>query len=266
MNDHLTEKQLLDLVDGGVAPNRADGLRAHLAGCASCREALAEVEGFVAAIAAPPAIDEDAHVRAIMTRLDAPRAVPAPARRWGRIVGAASALALAAGLVLVVANGQRGDPGFTARGGEVGASLGRDVGVTILVGLRALEPLAKGTALPADAALSAAYTNVHARPVHLLCFAVDAAGAVHWLYPAFEDPRTDPASVALERADRPRVLPTSVVLDAPAKGRLRIVTIVSEAPRHVSEIERRPAADLVAPALRRDFADASLTELEVEQQ
>ena len=207
MNDHLTEKQLLDLVDGGVAPNRADGLRAHLAGCASCREALAEVEGFVAAIAAPPAIDEDAHVRAIMTRLDAPRAVPAPARRWGRIAGAASALALAAGLVLVVANGQRGDPGFTARGGEVGASLGRDVGVTILVGLR-----------------------------------------------------------ALERADRPRVLPTSVVLDAPAKGRLRIVTIVSEAPRHVSEIERRPAADLVAPALRRDFADASLTELEVEQQ
>jgi hypothetical protein len=261
----LGEEELLSWIDGGVAPNRAEGLEAHVAGCKRCRDALEEIRTFASDLAAPVEHDADAHVAAVMARLDEPRPIAkrSPAS-WRRGASVASALALAAGVALFAAH-RRGDEGhFAARGAAAAPSLARDVGITVYTGTDALEPLAPGARLDAGAALTAAYTNVHPRPVRLLLVGVDGRGTLHWLYPAWVDPATDPSAVVLERAERPKPIPTSVVLDSPAAGTLRVVAIVTEAELHVSDVERLSAAELTRDALRRRFPDAMITELPIE--
>jgi hypothetical protein len=71
-----------------------------------------------------------------------------------------------------------------------------------------------------------------------MVFAVDAAGEVHWIYPAYLDPNTDPTSIELPPSRAEQRLPDQVELADPAAGPLRLITIVSPAPIHVSEIER----------------------------
>jgi len=187
----LTEVQILDLVDGGIAPNERAALDGHLAGCAPCRAARQELEDLVGDLAALPELDEDAHVKAIMGRLDDERPLARTTRRnrirWGLAAPLASALAIAAGALLFVQTrpSHREDPAFTARGGGSRHTLARDVGVSVRCGTKTLTPLTAGAIVEPDAAFTATFTNVRDTPAYLLLFAIDAKGEVHWLYPAY---------------------------------------------------------------------------------
>jgi hypothetical protein len=268
----LTEAQMLAILDGGIAPNRAEALSAHAAGCATCRAAVAELETFIDDLRAPSEHDDEAHVQAVMKRLAEPRErVPlgknrAQARWFARAVAGLSVAALAAGLVFVVR--ARHEPtteesSFASRGSKGVASLRRDVGTRIFAGSRSLKALTEHARLGPSTPFTAAYTNLHPSPVYLLVFAVDANASVHWLYPAYTTPKDDPTSISLERTDRERLFPTSVVLDAPAQGDLRIVSVATESPLHVSDIERRALPELTREGLERAFAGASVSELRI---
>lgn len=262
----LTEEQVFAWFDGGVPPNRASELEAHVVECASCRKLTEELRTFLGDLAASPSVDVDSHARRIMCRLDEPRprvTRPSVVRLRTAVVGLATVAAFAASLVLVVRSRHDDASEFTARGGGTVQTLRRDVGVAVHAGADARVRLEDGTVIAPDALLAASTTNIHPRPARLLLFAVDSRNDVHWLAPAYTDPSTDPESVTIERGDRPRVLPTQVVLDHPAEGLLRIVSMVTERPLHISDVERRTGEALAVSALEQAFPDASVSEIRV---
>src|SRR5258708_37355355 len=108
----LTEEQMLEMLDGGIAPNRAEGLANHVAGCATCKAAMTDLATFVDDMRAPVDADVDAHVQAVMKRLSEPRARVDGAldarRKWlAKGLGIAAAVAVAAALAV----GVRARPG-----------------------------------------------------------------------------------------------------------------------------------------------------------
>jgi len=95
--------------------------------------------------------------------------------------------------------------------------------------------------------LSVTYTNLGPEPFsYLMVFAVDAAGEVRWLYPAYEREGTDPAAVAIASGVAHAPLPDLIEHDFPA-GRLLVCGLFLRAPLAVSRVEaalgrRQPAA------------------------
>jgi hypothetical protein len=102
----------------------------------------------------------------------------------------------------------------------------------------------------------ASFSNVDGAPAYLLAYALDARGEVHWLYPAWLDPRTDPRSVTLDAALVQRALPESVVLEDVAPGPLTFVLVTTRAPLRVSSIERAPSAARTPEAVRARWPEA----------
>ena len=194
---------------------------------------MIEEAELVRALRAPVAPPVERLVARVMARLPA---APAPRRaRWPAL-----ALALAAAAVLMLYLRPRVDDWrVTARGGAP-SDLARLVGVELYALGGELVPLAPGTAVAPDTAYVAAYRHAGRAPAFALVFAVDSAGEVHWLYPAFTDPARDPLSLALAPAPLPQLLAEAVVLDAPAPGPLTLCALVTPAPLRVSEIERAP--------------------------
>jgi hypothetical protein len=261
----LTEEQLLLLIDGGIPPNQAEPLRAHLAECASCRSAKRELDLLAGDLKADVPLDTDAHVAGVMRRVAAmSESTPLEKTAFsGRALAMAGACAMAAAVFLFMgkARVEPGAPEFASRGGKGAPSLARDVGVSLFAGSSTPVRLAAGARVTSETAYTAAYLNLGMRPAYALVFAVDAARTVHWLYPAYTATTEDPASIPLAPATSERMLPTSVVLEGPALGVLRVVTVATETVRHVSDIERRPAAGLTHEALVEAFPGAAVTEL-----
>lgn len=267
--------ELSSLADGELTERRAASLREHLRGCAACQRAFQAQRDVIEALAAPAAaVDATAAVARLMARLEADerRAVttPAPsARRRGApfLAGALATAALAATIAIASLGGlsHRADEQgvFRARGGHDAPSLRRSVGVTLRPfgdgGLGAL-----AGEVDAETTYVATYRNLSPdQPAYLLAFAVDAAGEVHWLYPAYERAGQDPEALPLPYAPIERALPTSVRLDAPAPGPLRFITLIAAEPLRVSALESLTPADLGADALRRRWPGASIDEKRV---
>lgn len=266
------DDDLARLADGEATENRAAELRRHLAGCAPCRERFEGLEGLLGDLRAPVVrVDVDAHVARLMGRLGE---VPAPApgrpwsgavaalpRPWPRAVGALAAVALVAATALFAPRfvPRVGEEGFQARGGGAAPSLRRDVGVSVATLSPGLTPIAPSRPVRPDATYVASYRNARASaPAYLLLFAVDAARTVHWLFPAYEKPGDDPASVELAPSSAERPLPQAAVLDRPAPGPMRLVALVTERPLHVSDIESLPPEALTQEAIKARFSGASI--------
>jgi hypothetical protein len=258
-------QELTRLLDGELTENRAASLRAHLVTCAACAVALAAQRRLVARIAAPiPDSPSPGALAAVMSRLGGEVPVPtarSPRRVLGMLGGLAAAAALASvGVALLP--GRAPDHGaFTARGAVVEWT--RKVGVDLWVLERAPRPIAAGDRLVEGTALVASFSNVDSSPAYLLAFAVDARDDVHWLYPAFVEPGSDPASIRLDPAVVHRALPESVILEDVSPGPLRFFLVVTREPLPVSSIEsaRGPARSLAA--LRARWPDARVDELPV---
>ena len=192
-------------------------------------------------------------VARVMARLDDPPARP----RWP-FAALATAVAVAAGAVLWLALPRNGE--LTARG-TTRDELPRLAGITLFALDGELRPLAAGSRVTTATAYVAAYRNAGRAPAYALVFALDAAGDVHWLYPAFTDAATDPAAIALAPAPAPTLLADTVVLDEPAPGPLVLCSLVTAAPLHVSDIERMPHA---LAALRARWPDLDAVPVEVQ--
>jgi len=249
-------------VDGEVTANRSEALEAHAEGCSRCRAELEQLRALTADIAALPAAPDEDRVARVMHQIrrgDAPAPARASRRPLFALVGAAGLAAVATLLFLMARPSHQ--ESFQARGGPAIPSLRRNVGLSLYADGR---PLEQRAAVGPETVYTLGYTNLFQDPrdrVYLLLFAVDAAGDVHWLYPGYTDPGTDPEAILLEPAATETLLPESVLLDAPKPGPLRIVAVLGAAPLPVSAVESLRPAQLVLPSLQARWPERELREM-----
>jgi hypothetical protein len=232
-------------VDGEVTANRAAELDAHRGTCVACRSERDALAALVRDLRAPAGPPGPWMVARVMAHLD--RAVPpAPARRWP--LAAVIAAAAAVGLAVIAWPSASGD--FQSRGIGGARGIDRVAGIELYALGGALDPLGDRAVVTSATAYVGSYRNLGSRAAYALVFAIDSTRELHWLYPAFTDPASDPEAVSLGTARDPTLLAESVALDHPSPGALTFVIVVDDHPLHVSDIERlRPEARTVA-ALR----------------
>jgi hypothetical protein len=227
-----------------VAEARA--LEQHLEVCSACSGHRDAALALVGAIGRQPELEDgEAFVRDTLGRLDE-RPPKRSARSWKLLAAAAVILvALPLGYLGFELGTDRDQPGtFTARGQRAApgtARLRQQVGVEpMLVRGRDRRLLEEGQRLRPTDGLAFRYSNLTRRPLRLMAFAVDAAGEVHWFYPAYVDASTDPEAVPIEAQVRGRLLSEVVQPEGVAAGPFRVVTLVMEPSRvmTVKQVER----------------------------
>lgn len=275
--DDATRFTLLDEPD--LVPA---SVKEHVASCARCGRALDELRDLIGDVRAADAgalghaADADARVARLDAALEQLEEGEAPARLRARRPPAAggrralaaaafAAVAAAAGLALVPRTSDA-PPAFTARGTSREGGLGGldrvvDVSLDVVDATNtratALVP-AEGARASRRARLLLATTLRSPAAAHLLCFAVDAAGEVRWLWPAWTEPSDDPRSVEVASSERPVAQPTEASLDDFPEGRTQVVALFAAAPLRVSAIESLPPAELAPARLAARFPEAAV--------
>lgn len=263
------EDELAAFADADLSPEGLRRIEQHLEVCPGCAERVIALHALIADVAAKvpgPRLDVSEHVRGVMQRLDTPLA-RSPRRGWllwtGAALAAAASVALAVGLR---SSGSAGEPEpLTARGGPAAASLSRDVGLQLYAqepsGLRALEA---GDRVGASTPLTAGLRNLGNERAHLLLFAIDAQGVVHWIAPEFSAPGSDPEAAPVPPSTREQLLPSAAAFDDLAPGPLRVVAVIAKRATRVSEVESLAAGPLDADGLMRRFPRAEIRQYSLE--
>ncbi len=257
-------EELLRLIDGELTENRGSRLRSHLSTCRSCAQELEAQERLVARIAATvDGLPSPGAAQAVLRRLDAAAAPrPRDLPRWRAALLCAGGLATVAALAFVaLPRGARDGGEFRTRGAAVAWT--SKVGIEVWALEATPRKLAAGARVAQGTAFVASYSNVDTAPAHLLAFALDGEGEVHWLYPGYEDASTDPAAVRLEPRHVQQALPEAVALEGVPVGPLRIVWIISRGPLRVSSVEAPPTGERTLEAVRARFPGAVVGELVV---
>lgn len=223
--------------DGELTTNRAREVDAHLATCASCRARQQHLRALAGGIGAayPAPVAEPAFTRDVVGRLAATKPARAPRPRLA-LVGAAVALAGA----LVFFQTTTVDPGtFGARGAAepplAGPPSARNVGFAAHAegGRR----LAAGDVVAPTAGFTFRVFNHSGRAVSMMLLALDAQGEVHWFYPAFLDPATNPVSRLIGADQVALDLEEGVTPDRPAPGRMTLIGLFAAEPLDVHTVE-----------------------------
>jgi anti-sigma factor RsiW len=240
----LTEDSLLRNELGELTTNEVEALRAHLATCSRCQEKQAGIVamlGDVAQVAASrEGMDDVAFSARVGQRIRAPETAP-PARRsprWPLWAVAAGLLLLPTGFFLGAKVPWRHTTSgtFTARGGDPRPASAE----ALLVRDGKLLPLA-GKHLRATDALAVRVKNHGLRSIHVLAFARDRAGEVHWLYPAYQNGADNPFAVEIPAGANTHLLPDLVAPESPAPGDMTVMTVLLDRPIAVKEVEARLA-------------------------
>ncbi|HET9551522.1 MAG TPA: hypothetical protein VFP50_01005 [Anaeromyxobacteraceae bacterium] len=267
MTQHIDASELLQRLVGQLTEHRAAEVRAHLTDCPSCqaeqRAQLTLVDYLAAPIEEFPSADLQTRLEARIDQ-DATSGSDRRTRRSGRWALAASgvaALAAAVALVAVPALRAARQEVFLARGATT--AWADRIGVELHLVTDPPRRLDPGTVLSPSAGLMGSYRNLGAAPAYLLAFAIDARGEVHWLYPAYTTPGTDPESVRLQGQTAGAAFADSVELERPAAGPLRCVFVVTQAPLHVSAVEALPPAERAPERLRERWPDAAVSTLDL---
>jgi hypothetical protein len=231
-----SEQELVQAELGELTINQVRDLDGHAAGCSRCAQARQEIRQLTEDLAPQPS-PEDGFVQRVMASRKMAPAVAPRRRRFVPWFAAAALVLLAAGTAKVALDRAAHKDTWTARGHRGGASL--DTPATEVMVMRGgqLLPLSGQVLSPTDA-FAVRYVNPSNDTQYLAAFAVDAAGAVHWLFPEYLDAATDPPSVALAPAKDERLLPQVVALERPAPGPMRVVTLTAPEPTTVKRIER----------------------------
>lgn len=251
--------ELFQWLDGEVTTNRARQLESHVADCPTCRRELTGQQRLISRLREPPKPPDEQDVQAVMARL---RVQPSPRRSgWPPVwpVGLAAACLLGLGVLLWQTGPKSASEPFAARGGPSAPSLERHVGVDLLSAGQPPVLLRSGAALRRTTPLFARYRHLGEAPAFLLLFAQDAAGELHWLYPAYLAPGDNPRSVALPPSAKDTAMAEAVVLEHPAPGPLRVFALVSSEPLRVLDVEQLGMGALTEARLRARWPEAALT-------
>lgn len=250
---------------GELPVNRREAVRAHVDGCRRCLGERTALRTMMADLRPSRAANDDGSLFSAKV-LAAARSIPQTPRaipRHGRTRAAFFTPALAAAMVAAVwlvpkradvrppiaGETERPIAGtLAARGGpSTGERLSAEI---LLVRDGRLLPLA-GRAMRKSDALAVRVTNLSGSDMHVMAFAWDAVGDVHWLYPAYVDEHTNPRSVPIAAGSKQRLLGDVVQPDAPHAGPLRLVTLFAIGPLTVKDVEARLAQ---TPAQQRGTA------------
>jgi hypothetical protein len=245
----VDELELIRLLDGELTENLARELRDHVATCPACGPRLRTLQGLLEQLGEmgpePTSADDAAFIDAVERRLPERARRPAAAGRRRRpLVAALSVVAAAAAIALwmiprsdrsvLTPRGKSATPWHDLVAVDLGAVDGGQASAPA-------RPLGPGVRLAAGDGIAVRAQNRGQRsPVYLMVFAVDAAGAVHWIQPLWSDPAANPRSVSLLPGEPP--LLEVVAPEAPAPGPLRVVSLLSLAPLDVRTVEGLLAA------------------------
>jgi hypothetical protein len=248
--DSLPPHALAAYLEREVTPSEAALIEAHVRDSGSLRrhlEQLDEIRRTLTRVPEPAAPDAAA-TEALWRAIDAapvPGSAHAPWPRLRRIaaLGAAACAALVALLIL------RGVPASEFRS-KAAASVPDDRWVHIEV-LRvdpdgAARPLPGRGAMHAGDRLVFRYANGGPDPFgFLMVFGVDAAGEIHWYYPAYEAAGSDPPSLPIQRSSAPMSLPDAIEHEL-APGPLVFYAVFTRTALRVVDVEHRSEAPLAA--------------------
>jgi len=187
------------------------------------------------------ATDED-FVAGVMSACRDTEVVSAPRRRLGAwAVAVAAAVAASAAIALSPWLSQPA-PRATEVVAARGLTEGTRATVQAFVGHAppgAAAPLLEGARLKPGDGILVRYSNPGADAAHLMVFALDERGSVHWLHPAYLDARTNPTSLPLSTHVREQVLPEVAEPEDAAPGLLRVYAVLSRAPLDVKTVEHK---------------------------
>ena len=210
-------------------------LSQHVRSCAACAKQVEQLRAVVRELAQLElAREAPAFTSAVQAKLGA-----RPAKRPFVPLFAAGAVLAACLAVLGVWPQQQG---FEARGG--GDATGSRLGFEVYVHQkgRAAARLAEAQRVSTSTGYSFVVLNRSHQQQYLMLFALDAHKDVHWFYPAFVDPKSDPSSLLVPAAPEVRALPEGITPERAAAGPVRFVALFTAAPLRVAEIEARVRA------------------------
>jgi hypothetical protein len=235
----LGEKLLVQAELGEVTLNDAGHIERHLAECAGCARRRDELRQLVMELAQPCQGESEAFVARVMAKRGA-TVVPNSTHRPRAIrlawMAAAAVILLGAGIEVQHRYRHGHEDTWTARGGR--HEVRSDEPATEILAVRdgKLRPVDSQPLSPGDA-FAVRFVNPGQTKYYLAAFALDAAGAVHWIYPEYADADTDPLSVLLPAAQQETLLPQVVEPDRPARGPLQVLALLTSEPVSVKQVE-----------------------------
>jgi bacterioferritin-associated ferredoxin len=232
-----SDQELVQAELGELTINQVKDLDDHAAVCSCCAQARQAIRQLTEDLAPRPSQEDDFVERVMSARKTVTPIAPArrPHVSW---FAAAALVLLAAGTAKVAMDYASHKETWTARGHRKEANVSLDTPASEVLVMRGgqLLPLSGQSLSPSDA-FAVRYVNPTDDTQYLAAFAVDAAGAVHWIFPEYVDASTDPPSIPLASAEEERLLPQVVAPENPAPGPMHVVTLTSHEPTTVKHIE-----------------------------
>ena len=251
---------ILRLELGECSAEEAERVERHLATCERCRAERLATSRLLRDLETTRIGERDADGFVLGVMEACEEAAARPAARTSKIsilapVGVA--LAMAAGAALWIDRAPSDGPvaGLTPRG-----SSAFELPVTRVEAFagRALPSrapaLLEGAELRPGDGIAVRYSNGGDREAFLMVFAVDSAGQVHWIHPAYLSESENPSSIRLEPRTESRILDEIAEPEGAVPGPLRVYAVVSAEPLKVKDVEARlssaklPVADLFPEA------------------
>ncbi len=262
----IGEDDLIRAELGDLTLNQARDVDAHVGACSHCANVRDEIRALTSDLGRLPTPGEgERFVERVMAARPS-RTDSARRRHFGiPAFVAAAVVLLAAGSVTFVASTRGRNEAFSARGHK-GATNARSrapsAEVLVLRNGRLL-PVSEQTLSSTDA-FAVRYANPMRETRFLAAFAVDATGAVHWIFPEYTDVASNPSSIPLAPTEDERLLPQVVAPDKPAPGPMHVLTMITREPTPVKQIEKAlQNAGAEVPAARplaRAYPDAIVRE------
>lgn len=241
----VSDRRLFEYLEGELGRSERDAVERELAESAAARRRLDGLAATLKQLGQTDDMSGTDLAPAILQAIEQSRRERADhrapgARRRRALTIAGSGLAAVAGLVIWLVTGGPGvsEQVRVKREASQGDPLDQWVGIEVytVVGDQAPRPLA--ARLEAGADLLLAYRNQAPEGFdRLAAFVVDGSGEVHWLYPAYQEPGTDPVSIEIGRTDRTAAELPDRIVHALAPGPLAIYAVFTRAPLPVSRIE-----------------------------
>lgn len=154
-------------------------------------------------------------------------------RRLSRpLVGGLVTAAAAIVAVVVAGTSPTSEPTLTARSAADNTSpVARLAGISTFVHVPAASPrlLVAEDVVPAHVGFSFELVNRSKLAVEIMLFGIDAAGDLHWFYPAWTDPASNPSAITVAPTSARHPLPDGISPEQPAAGRFTLVSLLRPA-------------------------------------